>query len=212
MEKAALRAQVGPGGADADRTLVEAAVAGDGEAFATLYDLHLGRIYRHVYYWVGNQAEAEDLTQQVFLQAWQAIGRYRCGKAPFVAWLLTIAHNLLVSRHRENKGQEPCPLELELASRDRWSDPEVEALARYDRLAVRRAVLRLRPDQQQVVLLRFVEGFAYGEAARCNISIPPTFGMGDTGRLGAASTITGWEDGKYASAVHCGCHRSDRCH
>jgi hypothetical protein len=81
--------------------LVDAAIAGDGTAFAALYDLHLDRVYRHVYYRVGNRADAEDLTQQVFLQAWRAIGRYRRTAAPFIAWLLTIAHNAIVSHYRK---------------------------------------------------------------------------------------------------------------
>ena len=63
------------------------------KTFAVLYDRYLDRVYRHVTDWVGNRADAEDLTQQVFLQAWRAIGRYRRTGASFAAWLLTIAQN-----------------------------------------------------------------------------------------------------------------------
>ena len=57
--------------------LVGRAVEGDAEAFGKLYDMYVDRVYRHVYYRVGNVTDAEDLTQQVFLKAWQAVPRYR---------------------------------------------------------------------------------------------------------------------------------------
>jgi len=148
---------------EAEAALIDRAVAGDTGAFAQLYDLHLTRVYRHVYYRVGSRADAEDLTQQVFLQAWRAIGRYRRSGAPFVAWLLTIAHNLVVSFYRQTK-VEPA-LEMDPVAHDRWANPEREVVAAYDRLAVRSAILRLKPEQQQIVTMRFLESFDYGTIA-----------------------------------------------
>jgi len=165
VQKAALRARAEPSAADTNQNLLEAAIAGDAEAFGALYDVYLSRVYRHVFYWVGNHAEAEDLTQQVFLQAWQAMPRYRLTQAPFSAWLLTIAHNLLVSDHRRRKGLEACPFDAEVKSVARWTDPEVETFARYESQTVREAVLRLKPEQRQVVLLRFVEDFSHADIA-----------------------------------------------
>jgi len=55
--------------------LVQRAIGHDAEAFGRLYDMHIDRVYRHIYYRVGNEADAEDLTQQVFFKAWQAIDR-----------------------------------------------------------------------------------------------------------------------------------------
>src|SRR4051812_36712500 len=77
-----------------ERALVRRAVERDTEAFALLYDKHVVRVYRHVYYLVNKAPEAEDLTAQTFLKAWEAIERYKETGAPFVAWLLRIAHNL----------------------------------------------------------------------------------------------------------------------
>jgi RNA polymerase sigma-70 factor (ECF subfamily) len=144
--------------------LLDAAIAGDDAAFASLYDLHLTRVYRHVYYRVGNRDDAEDLTQQVFLQAWRAIGRFQRTGAPFIAWLLTIAHNLIVSFYRQVRDQ--AALDLDPVALERWSNPEREVLAEYDRLAVRSAVLQLRPEQQHVVTMRFLENFEYATIAR----------------------------------------------
>lgn len=148
---------------ESEAALVEAAAAGDAQAFAALYDQHVERIYRHVYYRVGHRPEAEDLTQQVFLRAWQAMRRYRPTAAPFIAWLLTIAHNLLVNFYRQRRDTKP--LELEPAVRALWADPEAEALARHDRLAAQTAILCLKPDHQQVISLRFLEGFSTAEVA-----------------------------------------------
>ncbi len=152
-----------PAGGDDERVEIERAIAGDEHAFGALYDRHLDRVYRHIYYRVGNRADAEDLSQQVFLKAWQAIGRYRRTGAPFVAWLLTIAHNLVVSFYRRKK--EIPLLDLDPASRERWADPEAQLLDEYDRMAVRQAILRLRPEQQHVVTMRFMEQFDYATIA-----------------------------------------------
>ncbi|MBI2952704.1 MAG: sigma-70 family RNA polymerase sigma factor [Chloroflexi bacterium] len=150
-------------GVEDEQVLVDAAIGGYVQAFAALYDRHIDRVYRYVYYRVGNQSDAEDLTQQTFLQAWQAIGRYRRTGASFIAWLLTIAHNLVMSFFRRAK--ETHYLELEPVDWRRWTDPEGETFARYDRLIVRRAILRLKPEQQAVITLRFIEHFDYAEIA-----------------------------------------------
>jgi RNA polymerase sigma-70 factor (ECF subfamily) len=143
--------------------LVERAIAGDASAFASLYDMHLGRVYRYVYYQVGNRADAEDLTQQVFLQAWRAIRSYRRTNSPFIAWLITVAHNVVATFWRRHR--EAVPLELEPQTAARWADPEAEALAGFDRAAIRRAVLRLKREQQQVIMMRFIEQLGYADIA-----------------------------------------------
>jgi RNA polymerase sigma-70 factor (ECF subfamily) len=148
---------------EAEARLVDAAVAGDRAAFGALYDRHLARVYRHVLYRVGRAADAEDLTQHVFLQAWRAIKEYRRTGAPFVAWLLAIAGNAAAGFHRARRPEQT--LEFDPQNEARWADPEREALARYDRAAVRRAILRLRPDQRDVTILRFVEGFDHAAVA-----------------------------------------------
>jgi RNA polymerase sigma factor (sigma-70 family) len=83
--------------------LVERAAGGDAAAFGELYDIHIDLIYRHIYYRVGNTGDAEDLTQQVFINAWKAIGRFRKKSSPFAAWLMTISRNLLIDFYRARK-------------------------------------------------------------------------------------------------------------
>jgi len=146
-----------------DSQLVAKAISRDPEAFGRLYDMYVDRVYRHVYYRVGNVADAEDLTQQVFLKAWQAIDRYKKMASPFLAWLMTISHNLVVDFYRTRK--ERTYLEAEVMVADSASSPERIAEARFEQQRLRRAILQLRGDEQQVVLLRFIEGFQFKEIA-----------------------------------------------
>ncbi len=141
--------------------LIEAASQGDGEAFAALYDRHLQRVYSYVYHWVREKSDAEDLTQQVFLRAWEAIGRYRNTGAPFIAWLVVIAHNQVMSFYRKGRS-EPLPERQELAANPHHN-PEELALAYDSSLAIRKAILSLPPEQQQVIIMRFVEGFRHSQ-------------------------------------------------
>jgi RNA polymerase sigma-70 factor, ECF subfamily len=149
--------------AEDEASAVEAAIAGDAAAFASLYDRHVGRVYRQCYYRLGNRADAEDLTQQTFLQAWEALPRYRRTGAPFLAWLLTISHHLAVSKQRQ--AREVTDPELETPAQDAQADPEAVALGRLARDNVRMAILQLKPDRQQVILLRFIEGYAVEDVA-----------------------------------------------
>ncbi len=146
-----------------DTLLIQRAISGDTDAFGKLYDMYVDRVYKHLYYRVGNIADAEDLTQQVFLKAWQAIGRYKKTASPFLAWLMTISHNLVVDYYRTKK--DKAYLEAEVTANDLASSPEGIAEARYVQQQLRRVILQLPGEQQQVVLLRFIEGFRYAEIA-----------------------------------------------
>jgi RNA polymerase sigma-70 factor (ECF subfamily) len=146
-----------------ERTLVRRAVARDRDAFGALYDRHVVRVYRHIYYMVGNPAEAEDLTAQAFLQAWQAVDRYQMRGAPFTSWLLRIAHNLGVSYLRSRR--ESAQLPETLVDHTRQRNPEEVLDQKMEGERVRGAILKLRDEQRQVIMLRFVEDLDYREVA-----------------------------------------------
>ena len=146
-----------------DALLIQKAISRDADAFGRLYDMYVDRVYRHLYYRVGNEADAEDLTQQVFLKAWQAIDRYKKTASPFLAWLMTISHNLVVDFYRTRK--DKAYLDVELVADDSAAGPEQAAEARFEQQQLRRAILQLPGDQQQVIMMRFVEGFSYAEVA-----------------------------------------------
>ena len=147
------------------------AEARDSDGFAQLYEAHAGRIYAHVRARVGDPDLAEDLTAQTFLRAWQSIERYRpLPGRPFIAWLFTIANNLVVDhyrrRRRELVGVKGDP-------RDNGeSDPERCALTGDLRDEIRRALARLKPEQQLVVTLRLVDGLDYAQISEITGKTP----------------------------------------
>ncbi|MBI4498998.1 MAG: sigma-70 family RNA polymerase sigma factor [Chloroflexi bacterium] len=149
--------------AQQETELVDQAIAGDRGAFAKLYDAYYDRVYRHVYYRVGRVEDAEDLTQQIFLQAWRGLGRYQQTGSPFHAWLFTIAHNVVVSFYRRAK--PASYLEHDLREWRAEGNPEREAEEQWERERVRKAVLRLKPDQQQVITMRFLEHLEHRDIA-----------------------------------------------
>jgi RNA polymerase sigma-70 factor (ECF subfamily) len=145
--------------------LVERAARRDQAAFAELYDQFLSPVYRYVFYRVSNQADAEDLSEQVFLQAWAAIDRFRWQGKPFLAWLYALAHNLVIDwRRRARPAQSLDDDEYPL-------DPESPSAARaltqwLDADLLSPAMRRLTAEQQQVITLRFIEGFDTVQVAR----------------------------------------------
>ena len=156
---------------DEERRLVERATARDQGAFAQLYDQHVVRVYRHIYYMVSDAREAEDLTAQTFLKAWEAIDRYKERGAPFVAWLLRISHNLTISYLRSRR--DHSELDEGFVDSKRGGNPEESLEQATDERSVREAVLRLRDEQRQVIMLRFVEELDYREvAAMIGKSVP----------------------------------------
>lgn len=149
--------------ANDDTSLVLRAIQRDQEAFGELYDRHIVRVYRHIYYMVGSAPEAEDLAAQTFLRAWEAIDRYQVRGAPFVSWLLRIAHNLGVSHLRARR--ETSQIHDGIVDDKMRRDPESAYQQTAEEELVREAILRLREEQRQVIILRFIEDLDYREVA-----------------------------------------------
>jgi len=142
---------------------VEQAVAGDAESFGRLYDLYVDRIYRHLYYRVGNATQAEDLAAQVFEKAYKAIGRYRTMGRPFFVWLLSIAHNLLVDHYRAQR--DSPSIDDVIIPADDSADPVTLAERSFASATLRQAIKKLKRDQQIVVVMRYIDGLDYADIA-----------------------------------------------
>ncbi len=144
-----------------EKGLVRKATEHDAAAFAQLYEEYVDKIYRYTYYKVGNKFQAEDLTAQVFLKAWEAIHRYHSTDRPFSAWLFRIAHNLIVDYFRM---QRPV-LPLEEGAEDEDTNLEEVTAHHLDSEMLRSAITKLTDDQQQVIILKFLEGYGTEEVA-----------------------------------------------
>jgi RNA polymerase sigma-70 factor (ECF subfamily) len=143
--------------------LVDKAKNGDAEAFGKIYDSHVNRVYRHIYYRVNSIVDAEDLTQQVFMKAWDAISRYKKTTSPFLAWLIRISNNLVVDFYRSYKTREY--LEYDNLADESAEAPVDMAEAHSNRELIYRAIPDLSNEQQQVIVMRFIDGFTYPEIA-----------------------------------------------
>ncbi len=145
-----------------DRLLVEAAQR-DPARFAELYENNFERVYAYVVRRVGDRAETEDLTSEVFHHALANLGRFEWRGIPFAAWLFRIAANLIADRWQRN-GREQIvdePEQIETAQARGAGFEEVERRATLFRL-----VSTLPAEQQRVVVLRFVEQKSIKEVAR----------------------------------------------
>ena len=136
--------------------LVHRAKSGDSEAFAQLYDAYVERVYRYILFRVSENVTTEDLVSQVFLKAWQSLDRYKIGSSPFIAWLYTIARNLVIDYHRAKK--EMFPLEDARALPSERQSPHEEVEIRFDLQAMRDGLQSLTGDQQQVLILKYIAG------------------------------------------------------
>jgi len=133
----------------------------DATAFGELYERHLACVYRYIAYRTARQDVAEDLTSEVFLNAWKTIERFEDRGYTFRAWLLRLAHNEVIDYYRTRKRDMSLP-EHDTAVLA-FAGPELLAEANADRDSLLRAVHQLPDEWQQLVLLRFVENFSFEE-------------------------------------------------
>ncbi len=147
-----------------EEKLVLLALEGDAEAFGILYTSYLDAIYRYIYFRIGDAVEAEDLTEEVFVKAWEALPSYRQRQWPFTSWLYRIAHNLTVDYHRRPMAAPLSELEaLGLPAGPESTEATVER--QQGRAALAAAIRQLDDEEQVVVVLRFVEGLSHQEVA-----------------------------------------------
>jgi RNA polymerase sigma-70 factor (ECF subfamily) len=143
--------------------LVTEASGGDPWAFGRLFDEFHDPVYRFIASRVNRPADAEDLTQLVFVKALEALPRYEQRGIPFGGWLFRLARNTIIDHARTRHDHA----ELDAAA-DRATDeagPDEQALLRQDLDAVARALAELTPDQREAIELRFFAGLSAREAA-----------------------------------------------
>ena len=144
------------------RRLVERAVDGDFEAFGEIYSIYLDRIYRYVVYQVDDKMIAEDLTEETFIKAWEAIGKYKWKGQPFSAWLYRIAHNQVIDYFRTTRRDLTLKEELPAEA----AEPEQEAEEKLRQQELIKAISYLPAQQKQVIILKFIEGLENPEIAQ----------------------------------------------
>jgi len=152
--------------------LIGRARRGDTHAYEELVYAHQGIAFRTAYVIAGNAADAEDATQDGFVKAWRALGRFREG-APFRPWLLQIVANEARNRRRSTGRRAHLALRAatEQPSGDAAPSPEASLLSAELRTALLAAVNDLPEDQRTVIALRFFVGLSEREVAEA-LSLP----------------------------------------
>lgn len=140
---------------DGEDKIIVSAVKGEASAFGLLYDHYQPQIYRFIMLKTGRREEAEDLTHQVFLHALEHIKNYKDLGFPFSAWLYQIARNRIIDYYRTRKNSVSLQDAEEEAIAE--GDPETDASDNLELQELRTAIGKLKPEYQDVVILRFVE-------------------------------------------------------
>lgn len=149
--------------------LVRKAQQGDEAAFEQLYQAHKRRVFSLCLRMIGNVSQAEDLSQQAFLQLFRKIGSFR-GQSAFSTWLHRMVVNVVLMQLRK-KGLDLVPLEETDSSQEERPRKEYGTVDRHlagsvDRITLQRVIDDLPPGYRRIFVLHDVEGFEHNEIAK----------------------------------------------
>jgi RNA polymerase sigma-70 factor (ECF subfamily) len=146
--------------------LVELAKTGDSDAFGQLYEHYVGQVYRYLYYRVGNVTLAEDLTSEAFFRALRNLGSFKWQGRDFGAWLTTIARNLAVDHYKSGRHRLEVTTD-EITNHDSATEGlEDDVITRFTNEVLLKALRQLSPEQQDCLVLRFLQGQSIAQTAK----------------------------------------------
>jgi len=145
---------------DEDELLVYRAQQADTAAWDEIFQRNYDHIYSFVFCRTGDRSAAEDITADVFLEAWKGIRWFKYRGTPLISWLYRIAHNLVADhlRRRSRSRTQPLPEDHRQVP---GAEDEVEKVALWQSVAA--AMKRLTLEQQQVLVIRFIQGMSLSE-------------------------------------------------
>jgi RNA polymerase sigma-70 factor (ECF subfamily) len=148
--------------------LVERAQSGDAEAFGELYDRYVDLVYRYIYYRVGTSQLAEDLTSETFLRALRRISTFTWQGRDVGAWFVTIARNLIADHYKSGRYRLEMTTDdiVETGSKMVQDGPENAVLEAMQNKVLLEAVKQLNAEQQECIVLRFLQGLSVAETAQ----------------------------------------------
>lgn len=156
---------------DLDQQLVERCLAGEEHAWEDLVKVHTRRVYAICYRFTGNDHEAQDLTQDVFLRLFKSLRSFRAGEGSFAVWLSRLTRNLLIDHYRRTKAERvtdsiegQLPLLEEKASATTRTDGILAGREASEMLQA--GLSRLSPELREAVILRDLEEMEYKEIAQ----------------------------------------------
>lgn len=147
------------------RNLVKKAKKRDPDAFGQLYDEYVDQIFRYIYYKVGNFTEAQDLTGQTFLKAFENIDSYEVRDVAFSSWLYRISHNLVVDYFRKESKRENVSIDERPPEPSNRGNPVDEVMADLDSQRLYKAMQKLTHNQREVLVLKFIDNLSNSQVA-----------------------------------------------
>lgn len=141
-----------------EQQLVQRSQRGDTEAFAALYREYVQPIYRYIYHRVNDRQLAEDLTGDVFTRAFRSVQSYSEQGKPFAAWLYRIAQARVIDHYRR-ANRRPVMSSIDDLPLAAEGDMDRNLIRKQAARTLQTAIAELTDDQQQVVILRFIEGY-----------------------------------------------------
>lgn len=145
--------------------LVEAAQRGDADAFGQLYDRYVEVVHRYAYSRLGDRTLAEDVTSETFLRALRRIGTVSYRGRDVGAWFITIARNLVLDHVKSGRNRYEVTSGDQRDTDRTIEGPEPAVLRLLTSQELLRCVRQLPPDQQECVVLRFLQGLSVAETA-----------------------------------------------
>jgi RNA polymerase sigma-70 factor (ECF subfamily) len=161
-------------GLDLEYTLVERCLSGDATGWEELVRLHTRRVYALCYRFTNSDAEAQDLTQEIFLRIFRTLKSYRSAEGSFITWLTRLSRNLLIDHYRRTRQERLTdPLEDQLSTLEA-REHGASAAVRPDRVLAGReageilqgALAKLSPELRETVILRDLQEMEYREIAQ----------------------------------------------
>jgi RNA polymerase sigma-70 factor (ECF subfamily) len=176
------------GSLDSDSTVVERCLSGNDAAWEELVRLHTRRVYGLCYRFTGKDSEAQDLTQDVFLRVFRALGSFRSTEGSFTTWLARLTRNLLIDHYRRNRNERVTDsIEDQLPRVEGRSEEllggfqhaNLASSSRPDRAVAGReasellqgALAKLSPELRETIILRDLQEMEYREIAEV-LAIP----------------------------------------
>jgi RNA polymerase sigma-70 factor (ECF subfamily) len=145
--------------------LVRKAQRGDSDAYSVIFDQHYPTIYRYCFYRLGDVKLAQDLTSEVFVRMVEKLDTFKPSGRPLLAWLYTIARNLIADDYRRNGKVTHLPLDEALTS-GTHANPVTQTEQGLLADCLQRVMEKLTEDQRRVILLKFVENESNSQVAR----------------------------------------------
>ena len=142
-----------------EKKLLQSAQRGDKKAIADLYDTHYRAVYNYIFYRVSDLQVAEDLSTEVFIRMINKLPAYIDRGRPFLAWLYTIARNIVIDHHRVMGKKEEVPIKEEVLE-DPFLNPDQQVQDRQTSDCFKVALKTLPETQQQLLIYRFINGFS----------------------------------------------------